>query len=165
MRYQLATFSQPDGEIPSDPRESLSSRQRAQSIEMLSKRKISMETRNRSNTKGKPKGKKSTGYKIEVEKTSEAKPPTSSLANASSEAKPNKDAIKKTKRRAPAPPPTLGGKQEVGSNPFEEDGEKNPFLDDDDENSNPFLDDDNEPGNPFLDDNDEDGEDTGNPFL
>lgn len=182
MRYQLATFGQPDGEIPLDPRDGLSCRQRAQSMEMLSKRKMSMDklnnSRDRANTKGKPKPKKSTGYKIEVEKTNEAKPPAPSLVPVSSEAKtpvsseakPNKNAIKKTKRRAPAPPSALSGvkkpvNQETGSNPFE-DGDSNPFLDDDDDDDtgNPFLDDgEDESGNPFLDD--DDNEEKGNPFL
>lgn len=187
MRYQLATFCQPDGEIPLDPRDMLS-RQRAQSMELLTnvKRKMStdktLESRDRVQSKAKQKGKKlSTGYKVQVEKSNDAKPPASAMSPVTSEVKPEKAAAKKTKRRAPAPPSSLSGKQNVkqepGSNPFEDEEGSNPFLEGEDEDSgnpfldegdvdsgNPFLGEEEDTGNPFLDDGD-DEKDPGNPFL
>ena len=65
MRYQLATFKQPDGEVPSDPKENI--RNRALSGGPTDQRH---RERAQSKEKAKPPRKKQSGtYKLEVQKS------------------------------------------------------------------------------------------------
>ncbi|XP_066929251.1 exocyst complex component 2-like isoform X2 [Clytia hemisphaerica] len=180
MRYQLATFKQPDGEVPSDPKENIRNRALSGGADQRHR------DRAQSNEKAtKPPRKKQSGtYKLEVQKSidtldSQIKPidsqqPSAHVVPSKSQAAPQvkrlAPTVPKVKRQAPVPQtkrqaPTP---QKAASQAAKGD---NPFLDDEDENigdnSNPFLDDDEntESGNPFLDDGDDEESKTSNPFL
>ena len=140
MRYQLSTFKQPDGEVPSDPKETI--RQRARSIDPEQRE------RTKSKEKKPPRKKRSTGYKLEVQKSIDT--PVKAVES---------QRPAKIKRQAPTPPKQTPKSEKVKTN-------DNPFMDDE-ESNNPFLDDDGDAegsGNPFLDDNEE-SEGGKNPFL
>ena len=161
MRYQLATFKQPDGGVPNDPKET--QRQRELSADPKQYRD---RTKSKENKTTAARKKTTDGYILKVQKSID-KPTTPSEAAQKVESKKSVTPTQKIKRQAPTPPKGVTA-QPSKSSTVQKTANDNPFLDDDEDDNtgNPFLDDDglqeSESGNPFLDDEEEAGT---NPFL
>ena len=173
MRYQLATFKEPNEGVPNDPKET--QRQRTQSTDP--------KQRDRTKSKEKAPRKKTVsgggGYTLQVQKSID----TPSAPPSKIESKKATPATK-IKRKAPTPPKVAASPRQSAivqktpnDNPFLDDDDEventgNPFLDENDiqesDSNNPFLDEkgtESESNNPFLDDEDEEEEKGTNPFL
>lgn len=177
MRYQLATFKQPDGGVPNDPKET--QRQRALSADPKQFRDRT-KSKEKKQTNAPSSKKKTDGYTLQVQKSID-KPTTPVPSAQKIKSQKSAPAVQKIKRQAPTPPKgvkvsppnkSTTETKTTNDNPFldddgEDDNTGNPFLEDDGlqepESGNPFLDEESESGNPFLD---EEEEETGtNPFL
>lgn len=172
MRYQLATFKEPEGGVPSDPKET--QRQRALSADPK-------QIRDRTKSKEKktatvPSRKKKTdGYTLQVQKSIDIDKPATPVSSASAQKVENQKstpAVQKIKRQAPTPPKGVKVSPPNKSTTKTKTTNDNPFLDDDgedDKTGNPFLDDNElqepESGNPFLDDDGLQESESRNPFL
>lgn len=182
MRYQLATFKEPDGGVPSDPKET--QRQRVLSADPKQFRDRT-KSKEKKQTAAPSRKKKTDGYTLQVQKSVDKPTAPSALNKESQKSTPT---VQKIKRQAPTPPkgvkatapskPPTTKTKTTNDNPFlDDDGEDentgNPFLEDDGsketESGNPFLDDDGsketESGNPFLDDDGSKENESANPFL
>ena len=166
MRYQLATFKEPDDGVPNDPKET--QRQRALSADPKQFRDRT-KSKEKKQTNAPSRKKKTDGYTLQVQKSIDKSTPVASAQKVESQK--STLAVQKIKRQAPTPPKGVKasppnkstGTKTPNDNPFldEDDNTGNPFLDEEPESGNPFLDEEPESSNPFLDEEPE----SGNPFL
>ena len=170
MRYQLATFKEPDGGVPSDPKET--QRQRALSADPKQFRDRT-KSKEKKTTATPSRKKKTDGYTLQVQKSIDIDKPITPVPSAQKvESQKQINAVQKIKRKAPTPPKGVKASPPNKSSSETKTTNDNPFLDDDDEDDktgNPFLDDNGleepESGNPFLDDDGLQEPESGNPFL